>query len=72
MLSTCDSLQGIYNRTEVENDIHRDFWVAFMAWEEAPEEEKSQASLRLNNTVRQLYDFMIRGELPQRMRAASI
>jgi hypothetical protein len=72
MRSTGDCLQSSYNRTEVENCVHRDFWVAFVAWEEAPEEQKAQAYLRLNNTVRQLYDFMIRGELPQRMRAASI
>ena len=72
MRSSSGSLESIDNRTEIENRVHSDFWAAFVAWEEAPAEQKAQAYLRLNNTVRQLYDFMIRGELPQRMRAASI
>ena len=71
MHSSSDSLESIYNRTEIENRIHRDFWVAFIAWEEAPVEQKAKAYLRLNNNVRQLYDFMVRGELPQNMRPAS-
>ena len=72
MHSSSDSLESIYNRTEIENRIHRDFWTAFIAWEEAPVEQKAKAYLRLNNNVRQLYDFMVRGELPQNMRPASI
>ena len=71
MHSSSDSLESIYNRTEIENRIHRDFWTAFIAWEEAPVEQKAKAYLRLNNNVRQLYDFMVRGELPQNMRPAS-
>jgi hypothetical protein len=72
MHSSSDSLESIDNRTEIENRIHRDFWAAFVAWEEAPVEQKAQAYLRLNNNVRQLYDFKVRGELPQNMWAASV
>jgi len=72
MPSSSGSLESIYNRTEIENRIHRDFWAAFIAWEEAPVEQKAKAYLRLNNNVRQLYDFMVRGELPQNMRPASV
>ena len=68
MHSSSDSLESIYNRTEIENRVHSDFWAAFVAWEEAPAEQKAQAYLRLNNKVRQLYDFMVRpktcGRLP--------
>ena len=72
MHSSSDPLESISKRTEIENRIHRDFWAAFIAWEEAPVEQKAKAYLRLNNNVRQLYDFMVRGELPQNMRPASI
>ena len=72
MHSSSDSLESIYNRTEIENRVHSDFWAAFVAWEEAPAEQKAQAYLRLNNKVRQLYDFMVRGELPQNMSPASV
>jgi len=65
MQMTYDSLESTYNRTEIENRIHRDFWAAFAAWEEAPQEHKAEASLQLNRTVRQLYNFVVRGELPQ-------
>jgi hypothetical protein len=41
-----------------------------MAWEEAPDEQKAEASLQLNKTVRQLYDLMVRGGLPQNTDAA--
>jgi hypothetical protein len=72
MRSSSGSLESIDNRTEIENRIRRDFWSAFVAWEEAPVEKKAQAYLRLNNNVRQLYDFMVRGELPQNMWPASV
>ena len=72
MRSSSGSLESIDNRTEIENRIRRDFWSAFVAWEEAPVEQKAQAYLRLNNNVRQLYDFMVRGELPQNMWPASV
>jgi hypothetical protein len=34
--------------------------VAFAAWEEAPQEQKAEASLQLDRTVRQLYNFVVR------------
>lgn len=70
MQTTGDSLKSVYNRSEIEERIHQEFSAAFAAWEKAPEEQKAEASLRLNKTVRQLYDFVVRGELPQRKIAA--
>jgi len=70
MQTTGDSLESAYNRSEIEERIHHEFSAAFAAWEEEPEEQKADASLRLNKTVRQLYDFVVRGELPQRKIAA--
>ena len=64
MLTTCDCSTEI-DRTKVEDRIHREFWAAFAAWEEAPEEQKAEASVHLNKTVRQLYDFIVRGKVPQ-------
>jgi hypothetical protein len=55
MQITCDSLESTYNRTEIKNRIRREFWAAFAAWEEAPQEQKAEVSLQLNRTVRQLY-----------------
>ena len=52
MRSSSGSLESIDNRTEIENRIRRDFWSAFVAWEEAPVEQKAQAYLRLNNNIR--------------------
>jgi len=46
MDSSSDSLESIYDRTEIENRVHRDFWAAFVAWEEAPVEQKAQACYR--------------------------
>lgn len=66
MQTTGDSLESPYNRSEIEEWIHHEFSAAFAAWEEAPEQQRAGASLRLNKTVRQLYDFVVRGELPQR------
>ena len=65
MLMICDSLESAYNRTELENRIHHEFRVAFAAWEDATQEQKAEASLQLDRTVRQLYNFVVRGELPQ-------
>jgi len=61
-----DPLKSTSDLNEVENRIHRDFRDAFAAWEEAPEEQKAEAYLLLNNTVRQLYEFVVRGKLPQK------
>ena len=49
---------------EVGDRIHRDFYTTFVAWEEASEERKLEAYLRLTKTVRELYDFTVRGKVP--------
>ena len=49
---------------EVGDRIRRDFYDTFVAWEEASEEQKPEASLRLTKAVRELYDFTVRGRLP--------
>jgi hypothetical protein len=64
MLTPCDRSNDI-ERATAEDRIHKEFWAAYAAWEEAPEERKAEASLRLKRTVRQLYDFVVRGIIPQ-------
>ena len=49
---------------EVGDHIRRDFYATFVAWEEASEERKPEASLRLTKAARQLYDFTVRGKVP--------
>lgn len=36
MQTICDSSKSTYHCTKLENRIHHESWVAFMAWEEAP------------------------------------
>jgi len=66
-MTPCDSLETT-DQVELENRIHQEFWTAFAAWEEAPVEQKAEASARLNNCVRELYDFVVRGKVPQTSR----
>jgi hypothetical protein len=49
---------------EMGDRIHRNFYTTFVAWEEASEERKLEAYLRLTKTVRELYDFTVRGKVP--------
>jgi hypothetical protein len=48
---------------EMGDRIRRDFYTTFLGWEEASEEQKPEASLRLTKAVRQLYDFTVRGKV---------
>jgi hypothetical protein len=50
---------------EVGDRIRRDFYTTFVVWEQASEERKPEAYLRLTKAVRELYDFTVRGEVPQ-------
>jgi hypothetical protein len=59
---TKDELDAI----EIENRIHHEFWTAFADWDDAPDYQKAEAASRLNQSVRQLYDFVVRGKVPQR------
>jgi hypothetical protein len=61
--STKDELDAI----EIENRIRHEFWTAFADWDDAPDYQKAEAASRLNQCVRQLYDFVVRGKVPQRM-----
>jgi hypothetical protein len=65
--SACDSPDEISDAKELENRIHREFWTAFAAWEDGPDYQKAKAASRLDQSVRQLYDFVVRGRIPQRM-----
>jgi hypothetical protein len=56
-------------RVEVGNRVHDEFWHAFAAWEDAPDYQKPEASARLNQSVRQLYDFVVRGQAPRNVAA---
>jgi hypothetical protein len=68
MLTACDpardSLNGKFDRREIENRIHREFQTAYAAWDDAPDYRKAEAASRLNQSVRQLYDFIVRGKVP--------
>ena len=64
-----DSRNNKLNPTEIEDRIRREFWTAFAAWEDAPDYEKAEAAYRLNQSVQQLYDFVVRGKVPPRMTA---
>jgi hypothetical protein len=61
------SLNDESDRTQMENRIHDEFWTAFTAWDNAPDGLKDEAASRLNQSVRQLYDFVVRGKAPRRM-----
>ena len=65
MINTQDAVTLESNVMEVENRIHEEMRVAFDRWEQASADQKPEASARLNQTVRQLYDFVVRGRVPQ-------
>jgi len=50
---------------EVGDRIRHDFYTTFVAWEEASAERKPGEYLRLTKAVRELYDFTVRGKVPQ-------
>jgi hypothetical protein len=61
----CDAPNDNLDQTEIENRIHHEFCIAFAAWDDAPDYQKAEAACRLNQSVRRLYDFVVRGKVSQ-------
>jgi len=68
---TCDAVIPELDPVEVENRIHEELRAAFAQWEQASADQKTEASTHLDQAVRQLYDFVVRGKAPRRARAGA-
>ena len=66
---THDAVIPELDPVEVENRIHDEMRAAFARWEQASADQKTEASTHLDQTVRQLYDFVVRGKEPRRAMA---
>lgn len=55
----------VISQNEIEEQIRKDFGIAFDEWKRAPEKEKADAAARLDRAIRRLYDFVGYGKVPQ-------
>jgi hypothetical protein len=70
MPTTYDAVKPELDPVEVENRIHEEMRAAFAGLEQASPDQKPEASRQVDEAVRQLYDFVVRGKVPQRVMTA--
>ena len=61
-------MEPYINKAVLEDRIRAEFAIAFNALENAPTEEKPQATSRLNRAVRALYDVVAHDKIPTDLR----
>ena len=54
-----------FTQNEIEKQIREEFQAAFDELERVPQDEKADATDRLNRATRRLYDFVGNRKLPQ-------
>jgi hypothetical protein len=59
-------VESYLERTDIEGQIREELAEAFDSLEHAAPEDRPRATVRLNRAVRQLYDFIGYGKLPQK------
>jgi hypothetical protein len=65
VLARNDSMPFAFTQHEIENQIREEFRAAFDELERASGRDKAEATERLNQATRRLYDFVGYRKLPQ-------